>query len=254
MSNERPAIRYLPRTSRNFKTSKAQTALYWFPSKSWPKSAASRPRRFSTAADFRGQPRTHLTNEEYELHGSRIIDSMTTEDSITLGKVNFMVGAILVLGGLLATLFGGWLGDLRRRLPGSYFLVSGYSAVLAFPLFLGMLYVPFPYAWGLMFLTVFGLFVNTGPANTILANVTAPTMRATGFAFNILIIHLLGDAISPAIIGYIADQTSLTRAFEFVAFFTLTGGLVWIWGARYLDRDTQAAGGEIQPAEKVIPG
>jgi MFS family permease len=197
-------------------------------------------------AEFRTELRKVLSKDDYEQHGSRIIDAMPTEDSITLGKVNFFVGAIVVLGGLLATLFGGWLGDkLRDKYRGSYFLVSGYSAIIAFPLFLGMLYVPFPYAWILMFLAVFGLFVNTGPANTILANVTAPTMRATGFAFNILIIHMLGDAISPTIIGYIADQTSLTRGFELAAFFTLIGGLIWVWGSRFLHEDTLAAAQDV---------
>ena len=72
---------------------------------------------------------------------------------------------------------------------------------MAFPFFLGMLFVPFPYAWLFMFVAVFGLFFNTGPANTILANVVPSHIRATAFAINILIIHTLGDAISPLIIG-----------------------------------------------------
>ena len=40
----------------------------------------------------------------------------------------------------------------------------------------------FLYAWGVIFLTVFFLFFNTGPSNTILANVTHPSVALDGFA------------------------------------------------------------------------
>src|SRR5262245_38987658 len=103
-------------------------------------------------------------------------------------------GGITALAGLLATLAGGWLGDrLRSRFSGSYFLVSGLALMAGFPMVVGFVYSPFPLAWVFVFLAVFCLFFNTGPTNTILANVTHPSMRASGFAFNILIIHLFGD-------------------------------------------------------------
>ena len=54
---------------------------------------------------------------------------------------------------------------------------------------------------------MFFLFFNTGPTNTILANVTHPLLRAPGFALNILVIHLLGDAVSPPIMAAIAAST-----------------------------------------------
>jgi hypothetical protein len=38
------------------------------------------------------------------------------------------------------------------------------------------------------------LFFNIGPSNTALANVTPPTVPASAFALNLLIIHLLGAA------------------------------------------------------------
>jgi MFS family permease len=57
-------------------------------------------------------------------------------------------GLILTVAGLSATLLGGITGDkLRARFPGSYFLVSAAAMFAGFPLFLGVLYVPFPLAW-----------------------------------------------------------------------------------------------------------
>ena len=183
---------------------------------------------------------SNLTAAEQSQYRSRIFESVTTSKSITLGAIGPIFGGIVVVSGLVATLFGGWLGDkLRDRVRGSYFLVCGYGALLGFPPFVAMLYVPFPYAWVCIFLAVFFLFVNTGPANTILANVTRHQIRATAFAINILIIHLFGDAISPPIIGLIADASSLRTALLCVSLLILLGGFLWIAGARDLDDETR---------------
>jgi MFS family permease len=104
-----------------------------------------------------------------------------------------------------------------------------------------MLYVPFPYAWGAMFVAVFGLFFNTGPANTILANVVPSGVRATAFAINILIIHAAGDAISPLVIGAVADESSLHTAFLITSVCILLAGILWARGAPHLEPDTRIA-------------
>jgi len=191
-------------------------------------------------AQLRDKLRDALGRDLQRQYQSRIYDATTASDSPTLGGIDFRFGAIVVVSGLGATLLGGWLGDkLRDRWRGAYFNVSGYSTLLAFPFFLAMLYVPFPTAWGMIFAAVFLLFMNTGPTNTILANVTPSAYRPTAFALNILIIHALGDAISPWILGYVADLSSLERAMELVAALILVGGLVWVAGARHLDADTR---------------
>jgi MFS family permease len=154
-------------------------------------------------------------------------------------------GAILVVSGLAATILGGLAGDwLRNRhVKGAYFWVSGVSMLLGFPFFLAVLYVPFPLAWVFMFLTCFCLFFSTGPINTILANVVHPSMRATGFALNIFLIHVLGDVISPPIIGTLNDWNGgdMNPAFLLVSFTILIGAVFWVWGVRHLDEDTRLA-------------
>src|SRR6266478_6744686 len=127
-------------------------------------------------------------------------------------------GAIIVVAGLTSTLLGGWLGDrFRNRWPGSYFLVSALGMVVAFPLFVVFLFTPFPAAWFLMFASVFFLFLNTGPSNTALANVSLPKVRATAFALNILVLHTLGDVPAFPAIGYVAGHSNWTIAFLFVS-------------------------------------
>ena len=152
-------------------------------------------------------------------------------------------GAIIVVTGLGATLLGGIVGDaLKTRHSGSYFLVSGIAMLLGFPFIVVFLYVDFPFAWVPLTLAVFCLFFNTGPTNTILANVTHPAIRASAFAINILIIHLLGDVISPPILGaLIGKEDRYNLGFLIVGTVVLLGGVVWLWGSRSLERDTRLA-------------
>jgi MFS family permease len=150
-------------------------------------------------------------------------------------------GVIIVVAGLVSTLLGGWLGDrLRSRYPGSYFLVSGVGILAAVPLLVAMLFTPFPFAWVLMFASVFFMFLNTGPSNTAIANVALPKIRATAFALNILIIHALGDVLAFPTLGFIAGHTSWTIAFLFVAVVMLVSGVFWLLGVKYLAADTAA--------------
>jgi MFS family permease len=165
-----------------------------------------------------------------------------------------LFGAITAAAGLVATLAGGLVGDwLRPRYSGSYFLVSGIAMMIGFPMVLLVLWTPFPLAWLFVALAVFCLFFNTGPTNTILANVTHPAVRASGFALNILIIHLFGDVISPPVIGWITSVWSLDDGFMVVSAMMLVGGLLWLWGARYLERDTALAPLRIGPGAQTPP-
>jgi MFS family permease len=150
-------------------------------------------------------------------------------------------GLITVVAGLSSTLAGGWIADrLRPRMPGSYFWVSGIGMLLACPVFMAGLYIPFPGAWIALFLAIFLLFLNTGPSNTALANVSLPAVRATAFAVNIFIIHLLGDVQAFWLLGYIGGHTNIRIAFLFVSAIIFASGITWMVGVKYLPADTAA--------------
>lgn len=181
-------------------------------------------------------------------------DYLKERDARGLGPLDPVTtfGVITTLAGLTATLAGGMLGDrLRPRFPGSYFLVSGIAMLIGFPMVLLVVHSQFPWTWVYIFLAVFFLFFNTGPTNTILANVTHPAIRSSAFALNIFVLHALGDAISPPLIGLIAGrfgpQAGYTKlygmnaGFIVVSVMILVGGLFWLWGTRYLEEDTRLA-------------
>ncbi len=158
------------------------------------------------------------------------------------GPVEVIFGALVCVAGLIATLLGGWTGDkLRSRVSGSYFLVSGVAMLTGFPIMILTLRTPFPAIWGLLFATCFCLFFNTGPTNTILANVTHPSLRAGAFALNIFVIHAFGDVLSPVVIGVLSDRYDMNHAFSVVALMFLAAGVLWLCGMRFLKHDTERA-------------
>jgi MFS family permease len=148
-------------------------------------------------------------------------------------------GLITVVAGLSSTIIGGIIADkLRPRFPASYFWVSGIGMLIACPFFVVSLYLPFPAAWAAMFVAIFLLFLNTGPSNTALANVSLPAVRATAFAVNIFIIHAFGDVQAFWMLGYIGGHSNIRVAFLFASVIIFASGVAWILGAKYLEEDT----------------
>lgn len=190
----------------------------------------------------REELRTRLTDAESTQHAEAIYKQSATEDSPKSSFLTIVFGGMIVLGGLAATVVGTWLGErLRPRVPGAYFWVSAGGALFSLPFFLGFIFLPLPWGWPCVFLAVFGLFLHTGPAFTLLANVTRSDERATAFAINILVIHALGDVISPPLMGEVARLQSLQAAFLGLTAFILLGVLLWVAGVKFLANDTAKA-------------
>jgi len=70
-----------------------------------------------------------------------------------------------------------------------------------------------------------------------LLNSVSASIRSTALAVNVFVIHLLGDAFSPPLIGRISDMTgSLQKAF-WVAFVAAgVSGIILLIGARFAPR------------------
>lgn len=195
-----------------------------------------------TVHQLRDRLKPAMGDDDFRQYSAWVIDAAPVEGSMTAGRVGLIFGAILVVAGFTATAAGAVLAErLKRRVKGPFLLVSGLGAVAAFPFILLLLYTPFPLAWVFAFLAVFGLFLNTGPAFTLLANVTTPSIRATAFAVNIFVIHFFGDAFSPAIMGGIADVSDLHTAFMLTSTLVLVGGGLWLYGMRHEVADTARA-------------
>jgi sugar phosphate permease len=164
---------------------------------------------------------------------------LTRVRGMALDQANLVFGLLTLISGIGATALGGWLGDrLLPRVPTAYFLVSGIGLLLGAPAVAAVILLPeLPAVLAAIFVAEFCIFLNTGPLNAVIANVSPGSVRATAYAANIFIIHALGDAVSPAIIGAVSDRVGLAAAFWIAPGALLAAGLFCLWGMRYLAGD-----------------
>lgn len=147
---------------------------------------------------------------------------------------NMIFGGITVVAGLLATLIGGALGDRAfSKKQGGYFSVSGMGLLLGAPFALAMPLMPTTTGvFACAFAAEFLLFLNTGPLNAALVACVPASLRARSMALNVFFIHILGDALSPTLIGEVSESSGLTFAVALTSIPVALGGLVLVYGAR----------------------
>ena len=164
------------------------------------------------------------------------------ERGLGVGAAGTVFGALLLVAGFLGTITGGQLGDrLARRLPGAHFSFSGWALIASLPFTLTAVLSPTPALfWPAMFVTLLLSFVNMGPLNAALVNVLPPDLRARGFGLHTTTIHLLGDALSPFLIGVVSDSIGLRIPVLLTGLLLPVAGLVLLIGRRYLVADLAA--------------
>ena len=153
---------------------------------------------------------------------------------LSKSEATIQFGAIVVATGFVGTFAGGWLGDFfLKRSKQAYLWVSGWTALAAAPAALIAFVVPHRAIYfSAIVVAELLLFASTGPVNSAIVNLVAPTERATAVALSILAIHLLGDVPSPPLIGAISDRTSLGTAFLILPVSIGAAGIIWLAAAR----------------------
>jgi sugar phosphate permease len=153
---------------------------------------------------------------------------------LRLDEANTIFGGMTVVSGIGATLLGGWLGDrLLRRTPAAYQLVSAVGMALSIPAVIVAIFWHGPVMYPAIFLGEFFLLLNTAPLNAALVNSVSARIRATALAVNVFMIHLLGDAFSPTLIGYISDRSNLETGLSSMVVAVALSATVLFYGMRF---------------------
>ncbi|MFH2202202.1 MAG: MFS transporter [Elusimicrobiota bacterium] len=160
---------------------------------------------------------------------------------LNVAQAGTLFGGITVVAGLIGSLAGGWLGDRLLKVTGkAYFIVSGAGLILALPAgVIAILSSWYPLTLTALFVTEVLVFLNMGPLNGVIVNVTSAPMRSMAFAANIFVIHALGDALSPTLIGIVSDLWGLRLGLIGAMLFLGLAGLFCLWGARVVEQDTR---------------
>lgn len=151
----------------------------------------------------------------------------------------FLMGAITVVAGLGGTIMGGWVAQrwFLKNHRALYF-VPAIGSLLAVPPALVCFFGPMwlgtnAYTLLGLALAIFFIFLGTGPVNAATVNAVRPEVRATALAGQLFLIHALGDAISPRIIGTVSDHSNLAYGLGSTLIALVVAGLVFLLGARY---------------------
>ncbi|MDX6770503.1 MAG: MFS transporter [Elusimicrobiota bacterium] len=162
---------------------------------------------------------------------------------LPVGTAGLYFGGVTVAAGLAGSLLGGWLADrLIKTTPHAYLLISGGGLLAGMPFAMGAIVAPnLPLSIAALFAAETLLFLNMGPLNAAIVSVTRLETRSMAFAANIFIIHALGDAVSPTLIGLGSDLFGLANAMLVACAALGLGGWLCLLARRRYDADAAAA-------------
>ena len=127
---------------------------------------------------------------------------------MTTTTSGLMSGGVIIIGGLVGTLAGGWLADRRARITPRAHLevgIAGFiagAALITIALLSGALAVFLP----AFLLTVIALYLYSGPFTAVAQNVVSPGLRASAVTALLFIAHVFGDSHSTFDVGWLSDR------------------------------------------------
>jgi MFS family permease len=149
---------------------------------------------------------------------------------LPLGRASTLFGEMLAGTGLCATLLGGFVAtSLRKRMPAGYVWVMAFSLVTATPVcFFALTVGNATYSLIGLGVSMFLLFLPTGPVMSELFEIVPVHLRASAVALCTFMIHLFGDLGSPAAVGHVSDLTgSLQKGVLILPVVLLIGAVLW---------------------------
>lgn len=146
---------------------------------------------------------------------------------------------VTVIGGLGGTYGGYYFSNYARdnlHLKNPYIFISGFGLAVASICTLIMLVMPVVSA-AIIFLLITQLFLwfYSGPIFALTNNCVPSNIRSRASGVQGFVIHILGDAISPTILGAMSDSTNSMRGtFLIIPCVFGVGACVWLCGWRYI--------------------
>lgn len=167
---------------------------------------------------------------------------------LSVSQAGLFAGIVLVSGGLIGTLAGGWIADrLAPKHPAAYlqvgivgFLIGAVFIVISLvaPLNIG----PIPIFVPAFLITVIALYLNAGPFTAVAQNVVSPALRASCVTMLLFVAHVFGDSHSTFDVGFLADRLGSLQSALLITSPTLLilAAIFAATGLRSVKPDTQA--------------
>ncbi|MEE4209394.1 MAG: MFS transporter [Parvularcula sp.] len=162
--------------------------------------------------------------------------ALLPENPSALSYASYFYGAILLVGGSIGILAGGFLSDrYGKSSKSAYALVPAAAFLLTMPLLVAGLLTP---NLGLAFVVFMGVqalsLVWLGPVIAAFQHLVAAPMRATASAIFLLINNLIGIGVGQTVTGWISDILSAQYAEESLRYALLAGSSFYLVAALFM--------------------
>jgi MFS transporter, Spinster family, sphingosine-1-phosphate transporter len=189
---------------------------------------------------------------------------LTRRFNLSVSKAGLLAGVVLVAGGLIGTLAGGWIADRRSVKRPAAHLEVGIAGFVLGAFFITIALVapmnvgPIPVFVPAFLLAVVCLYLYSGPFTALAQNVVSPGLRASAVTMLLFVSHVLGDSHSPVDVGWISDRVGSLQLALLITSPTLLiiAAVIAATGLRTVQHDVQVmedAWAE-RPAEAAAAG
>jgi MFS family permease len=165
---------------------------------------------------------------------------------LELIEVSWFYGSIVLVGGVLGTFLGGWIGDrVGPDNPGAYALIPAVCFTVAAPAFAFGLFAPsLEIAWILFVTGQMLALAWLGPVIAAVQHIVPPNMRATASASFLFINNLIGIGFGIFFLGFMSDAMKAAHGDESLRYsilyglgFYLLSALIYFVASRRLAKD-----------------
>jgi MFS family permease len=167
---------------------------------------------------------------------------------LSLSGAGLLAGVVLVVGGLIGTLAGGWIADRRAKTSPAAHLEVGIAGFLIAAVFITIALVaplsigPIPVFVPAFLVTVIAIYLHAGPYTAVSQNVVSPALRASSVTLLLFVSHVFGDSHSTFDVGWISDHVHSLQLALLITSPTLlvVAAIIAATGLRTVKQDTNA--------------
>jgi MFS family permease len=182
--------------------------------------------------------------------------------NLSPSKAGLLAGVVLVVGGLIGTLAGGWIADRRASKTPAVNLQIGIVGFLLGAVFIVISLVaplnvgPIPVFIPAFLIAVISLYLYSGPFTAVSQDVVSPALRASSVTMLLFISHVFGDSHSTFDVGFLSDRIGSLQAALLITSPTLLilAAVIAATGLRSVRGDIQAMEDEwaARPAQPTV--
>jgi MFS transporter, Spinster family, sphingosine-1-phosphate transporter len=174
---------------------------------------------------------------------SWITEFLVRYHKYTVSEASLTIGFIILTAGLTGIYSGGYLADLfynKTGTPRSLVIAIGFLA--STPMLLMIVNTQTNII--LLASIFFGSFFMAwyyGPLVALIQDIVPSGLKATAYAFYLFFVHLLGDTLSPSVIGKVSDMSNLRTAFYLPIATNFLGALFFLITTKLINRSKEPA-------------